>query len=447
METARRIPPEAMTITGAKDELNLAEFPLCVPGHRPVSGQKTLRFQDRIWDRSAGDYVTRQLTITGSDAYGLPTALDDDVLLGLVQLSRQQGFRAPRVPFTRYQLIRLLGWRDESKSYERIDTSLNRWTGVTLFYANAWRNKERGCWVDEKFHVLDNVRLHRRRQGRGSSFVWNEVLFESFRSGNLKSLDFEFFRRLRTPTAKRLYRFLDKRFHRRRRCEFSLKELAWEHVGLARSYDVAGLKRRLRPGIEELEERGFLEAMGPQDRCWRVCTGEWRIRFEKAASRPRKPQGEGLAGELMKRGVDAVVAERMVSDIAADQIRRQVEAFDGLKSRESLRNPAGYLIRAIEGDYAPPKGSVHERSAQKPARCTRVRGRKRRNDETRHREERVSQFWASLSPEAAAVAEEEALSQMGPFQRRLIAAGGSAGAAARQAALDAYARNRSREVD
>ena len=74
--------------------------------------------------------VTRQLLITAvPEEYGLPTARDDEVILGLLQLSRLQGFADRRVAFTRYQLIRLLGWRDESKSYERIEKSLNRWIG------------------------------------------------------------------------------------------------------------------------------------------------------------------------------------------------------------------------------------------------------------------------------------------------------------------------------
>jgi hypothetical protein len=53
-----------------------------------------------------------------------------------------------------------------------------------------------------------------------------------------------------------LYRFLDKRFFHRDRWEFDLKEFAWEHAGISRGYDVADLKRKLRPAIAELERRG-----------------------------------------------------------------------------------------------------------------------------------------------------------------------------------------------
>src|SRR5262249_47716703 len=154
-----------------------------------------------------------------------------------------------------------------------------------------WWNRDHRCWADEKFHILDNVTVldrdqARQRQGQSalpfSSFVWNEVVFRNFRAGNLKGLDFEFFKRLNSSVAKRLYRFLDKRFFHRAHHEFDLKELAWEHIGLARSYDVANLKRKLLPGIQELEEQGFIMVMPSTERFKKIRSGNWRIVFDKA---------------------------------------------------------------------------------------------------------------------------------------------------------------------
>src|SRR6185503_1200604 len=150
----------------ARDELNLAEFPLCAIADRLAPEQKTLTFEDRTWDSNRGEMVVRQLTVTGSDEYGLPTALDDEVLLGLIQLSKLQCFCDRKVQFTRYQLLRLLGWGDDHKSYGRLEKSLNRWVGVTLYYKNAWWDKGQQCWADEKFHVLDNVTLFDREKAR-----------------------------------------------------------------------------------------------------------------------------------------------------------------------------------------------------------------------------------------------------------------------------------------
>src|SRR5215831_15791726 len=93
-----------------RDELNFAEFPLASVSTSLPKDQKTLEFTDEIFDRSANQRVQRKLTITASDKYGLPTATDDEVILGLIQLSGKSDFANRRVFFTRYELLKLLNW-------------------------------------------------------------------------------------------------------------------------------------------------------------------------------------------------------------------------------------------------------------------------------------------------------------------------------------------------
>ena len=186
--------------------MNLAEFPLAALADRVANGQKTLVFEDTVWDRRAGQEVTRRLTISASDRYGLPTALDDEVILGLVQLTRQARFAAPRINFSKYELIQILGWRQEGKSYRRIDESLKRWLGVTLYYEKAWWNKQAECWIDAGFHLIEQISLARKRAAKGarsanaepaiSSFTWNAVVFQSFQAGYIKQLDMDLYRQL-----------------------------------------------------------------------------------------------------------------------------------------------------------------------------------------------------------------------------------------------------------
>ena len=111
------------------------------------------------------------------------------------------------------------------------------------------------------------------------------MIFQSFQSGNLKQLDLEFYLKLRLPTTKRMYRFLDKRFYRRSRLDFDLRTLACEHIGLSRSYAPTELKRRLKPALEEMEQLGFLEPLGPEERYSYVKRGCWRIIFIRGAMR------------------------------------------------------------------------------------------------------------------------------------------------------------------
>lgn len=274
-----------------KDELNLAEFPIASLADRVPDGQTTLVFEDRL-DRRDGPPIVRRLTIMGTAKHGLPTSMDDEILVGLIQLTKRwNNFTEAKVNFSRYELIELLGWPQTGQSYRRIEESLHRWVGIVLSYENAWWDNAAKSWVDENFHVLDNVSLYdrerrrpakgaaasqasgsRRRGKRGnapaplSSFKWNEVIFRSFQSGNLKQIDLEFYLRLRLPTTKRVFRFLDKRFYRCDKIEFDLRTFACEHIGLSRSYKPTELKRRLRPALAELEQSGFLEPIPEAER-------------------------------------------------------------------------------------------------------------------------------------------------------------------------------------
>ncbi|NLE61991.1 MAG: hypothetical protein GX616_26850, partial [Planctomycetes bacterium] len=357
-----------------RDEMNLAEFPLATLADRAPQGCKTLVFEDCIWDRGHAQHRVRRLTISASDKYGLPTAIDDEVVLGLVQVSKLAGFVDRRVQFSRYRLIHLLGWRDEGRSYRRLEHSLKRWLGVTLYYENAWWDKARKRWVDAHFHLLDDLVLyHRPKPHAGvssktsdaalSSFTWNEMVFRSFQAGFLKQLDLEFYRRLKLAVAKRMYRFLDKKFHFSSTLRFKLPVFACEHIGLSRRYDVAQLKRRLIPAVVELEQAGYLVPLPATDRFHRLRRGQWEVVFVRTAKprRQRRPvsQLSDLESRLIERGVTASAASQLVREHAADLIRGKIAVFDTLQEKRDRRisqNPAGFLVQSIRKDYAPPAG-------------------------------------------------------------------------------------------
>lgn len=375
---------------GWKDELNLAEFPIAALADRIPDGQTTLVFEDRFEQRDSAPIV-RRLTIMGTHKHGLPTSLDDEVLVGLIQLTkRRSNFTNAKVQFSRYELIQLLGWPQSGQSYRRIEEALHRWVGVVLMYENAWWDNRAKSWVDEQFHVLDNVTLYDRERWRTtgrsgtasrgeksepreektplplSSFRWNEVIFRSFQSGNLKQLDLEFYLKLRLPTTKRMYRFLDKRFYRRSRLDFDLRTLACEHIGLSRSYAPTELKRRLKPALEELERLGFLEPLPPEKRYSYVRRGCWRIILLRGCSASgdiQEPDARGSDGvdhlidTLRARGVAARIAQVLVAAHGPTRVRAKIEVFDWLArngDRRVGKNPAGYLVASIRHDYQAP---------------------------------------------------------------------------------------------
>src|ERR671939_903569 len=159
-------PGDPLRDNAFRDELNLAEFPIAALTDRVPDGQTTLVFEDRLEPHDS-EPIVRRLTIMATHKHGLPTSLDDEVLVGLIKLTkRRSNFTDAKVQFSRYELIELLGWLQSGQSYRRIEEALHRWVGVVLMYENAWWDNAAKSWVDENFHVLDNVTLYDRERRR-----------------------------------------------------------------------------------------------------------------------------------------------------------------------------------------------------------------------------------------------------------------------------------------
>ena len=130
------------------------------------------------------------------------------------------------------------------QSLRRLDESLQRWLGVTLRYQNAWWDKAAQTWVNESFHIIDNLTIYDQQTARRirrnpaqtalplSTFAWNDIVFRSFEAENLKRLDLSLYFRLSLAPSKRAYRFLDKRFYRNPLQKF---DSAISHVSISAS--------------------------------------------------------------------------------------------------------------------------------------------------------------------------------------------------------------------
>ncbi len=433
-----------------RDELNLAEFPIALVADRAPRGQKTLYFEDRHG----------RLTVTGSDAYGLPTAADADVIVALLYLTKQRNnFGDVKVKFSRYELIKLLNWPNEGGSYKRLDMAFNRWSGVLLVYDKCWWDNKSKKYRSAKMHIIEDVvfgeESGKARDGRAnpptSTFTWNRTFIESCQADNLRHLDLDTYLSLESAVAKRLYRFLGKRFYYQGDFVFDLEEIAFERVGLSRNYghDAGKIKEKLQPAIDELEAVGFLRPLSRDDRYNRIDRGQWTIRltagplgknprpvrqFPPALTMPDPPDIDRpadapptppppLVDELVNRGVTGTTAADLVGQYPADAIEAKLEVFDWLVEKQDkrvARSPAGYLVKSITDDYAAPKGfesraarqarSEAKRQAEREAAAGRRREREQEDRDRAIREE-VDAYLKRLTPAERTALEAEALAR------------------------------------
>lgn len=450
-------------ITEGRDELNFAEFPLSALSEKSDPSVKTIYFEDKIFDRSRNEFIPRRVTITGSDAFGLPTPLDEEVLLALIQLSKLQGFTSKRVHFTRYQLLQILNWAPNGQSYARLDQALNRWMGVTMYYKNAWRDRKAQSWVDESFHMLERVKIisdERRSSESGytSYFEWNEAVFKSFQNGNVKALNYDFFLSIESSIAKRLYRFLDKRFHHSLSVEFELKSLCYEHVGLSRNSPVADLKRKLSKAIDELESRGFLARLAKEERFRKDAPGLWKVIFRKSTQGVGKkadalaPKREKTVEELLiDFGIREVKAGELVKLFGEDAVREKLTVATWLKERGDqnfISNPPGFLIASIEKDFETPKAFKEEilkaekvratEDAVKRGKATEQRRQEREELEAQRKSKLVEDYLMSLTAQERESIIEQAIASADTAKQKLLALGGKVAEALKDVIVQSY---------
>ena len=359
--------------TISRDEMNLAEFPLAVLSTRADPHVKTLEFEDIVVSKN-GEKIERKWVITSADKFGLPTASDDEVLLGLMKLTVDDGFRATKIHFTRYELLRILKWTTEGRSYSRLQNALDRLSGVRIKATNAFFDNETKSHSTKNFGIIDAYEINDGRDSnpKPSFFIWSEELFHSFQVGFIKKLDLDFLLQLKSAVTKRLFRYLDKHFWYKAKVQISLFTLAHEKIGISRNYKYASsLKQQLEPAIEELLALGFLS------KC--EYTGQGRgteIILYASRGKPRvlgneknsveknsdnenyevlKSSGtEEMLGKLVARGLREPQARALLLAKQESQVARMskiIDYFDSLvRSGSHLvsRSPVGFLYRAVE---------------------------------------------------------------------------------------------------
>ncbi len=442
-----QLAPQEVGFENGVDEMNLVEFPLAAISDRFPAGLKTVEFADQIFDRVENRMVNRRLTISGSDRYGLPTATDEDVLLACLQLTKLKEFLSPTVNFSRYELLRILRWSDDTRNYYRIEQSLRRWKGLVVYSDRAFYDHLEKSWVNRDFGIFDNLYIYRREVAdrqlstQASRFTWNEVLFRSFQAGYLKRLDWGLYTRLESPVAKRLYRFLDKRFYHRGAVEIDLHELANRKIRLSANYNVAQMKRALLKGIEELQSKWDLRSLPDTRQFTKRGKGVWIVRFErKAKRRPSElcpptssvilstVDPSQLEYALTKRQVGPATANELSEQYPVQSVQMMIALYDWYNSRNQPRGP-GFLVNAIKNPDSiaiPPgfKQSVAsavvtpKSSTESPSKSGLIS--KSERDALTREESRAlafSAFWQRLAPTEQSSFENQAVDHALPTKR------------------------------
>ena len=392
------------TSKNGRDEMNLVEFPFALLSTRANPDVKTIEISKQGTNRK-GELVEQKWTVTGSDKFGLPTIIGEEVYIALMALTHQNGFKSQEISFKGVDALRKLGWPLEGKSYWRLRKALRVLSGVNIYALNLfYDNKLKDYIPEKKFSIISNYDWY-GDEDKTIKINWDKFLWTSFKNNYIKAIDTEFYFSLSSAIAQRLYRILDKRFYRKSKVEFDLKELAFDHLLMSRKYHGGKIKERLTPAIEELITSGYLnsyEYQPPKGRTKKVIF--YKGKLTKPTLEKTEPQTQAgdteqtnLLHQLARYGINEIVAKELTEKYA-ERIEAQIKYHEYRLQKHAetvAQNPPGFLRKAIEGDWTAPADYISPEEQE--------RLKKQYQESQRRREMQMKiedyQTWLNQTPE------------------------------------------------
>lgn len=415
-----------------KDELNIVEFPVCLPCHRQPKGRSTILITEEGKDPE-GRPISRHWKVEGLK--GLPLAIDEEVILGLSHLLHQQGFKERHVYFTQHSFLQSLEWNTGLSAYKRLKQSLDRLRGVNIESKGIFWDHKSKCRVTDSFNLIDSYSLYERDRATSdepfiSRVSFSEFMFQSFQAGFIKTLDFDFYLSLKLPIARKLFRYLDKQAHQGQVFDIDLMRLA-EKLAITGSIYPSKVKEHLEASHKELLDRGFLtqafyirRGRSPAIRYTMAPRDNWARTPHRVTVPATRVLENPLVLELVKRGITRIVARGLLGRHDEKLVADKLEVFDHLLSTKSelvTKNPAGFLRASIEKDFAPPAGYVSRADRQR-RKEEEQDARRQRDEEARKEEEvrmqrkaKMDALWTSLNEAERARIEADAVARLNPF--------------------------------
>jgi len=361
---------------------------------------------------------------------GLPTPADEDLLLALLCLAKEQGFERDTVHFSTTQLCDAMHRSVNKATRDRIEEGLTRLKALTIKYEFAWYDKIKaevkpilitGILAEAKFVRREG--RPRRFESHASYVQWTKNFFKSVMSGNLTDIDLDFYFSFSRPGARQLYRHLNKRFYRKQheRYERDLVQLACGHLGMKRS---KYLKRNFDLCVQELEQRGYILPEASTNRYRNVRKGVWRVGFALAPEHRKTTRRRGVgytddvtaswdeatsklvrdfhrlwsgAEEHRAGQGEIAIAERLIEVHGAETIAGALpDAVKILKTKwpdcKTFKGVESYIDDALR--------PLREQQRRKEQRCTeeeQQREESRRREHERKRHADLEEQWLGLS--------------------------------------------------
>lgn len=334
-----------------RGERNVEEWPVFGLGR--AKGDSQSREHTSTIVGEDGSELKQRLEVSAPGKYRLPGRFDYDVYSAVLELLEIRGGMPEdgTLRFSIHELILIMGVEPSGRTYEEVKRSLRRIAATVLESDNAFWSKGQQRHISDTFHMwsvrFDSV-TDKNGSGSRHEIEFGKLFRRSFAEQYLRGLDIGFFWALDSPVAKRLYRLVDLKRDGAASWDTDLFDLQ-DLIPIGPYAYVSKIKEKLSAAHEELIERGFLSAVRYK--------GKTGVEYSVSAAFVDRRKGLELAGTREDYiAIKLLTESGLRGDVARDLVAKHGPAHctryaNAIPHQKNLRNPAGWLRRAIEEGY------------------------------------------------------------------------------------------------
>lgn len=338
-----------------KLESNFEEYPLGQLGKKPTDKPLSFNTKNVLED---GTVIEGEWRLIPSSEYHEPLGFDFDVYFAVAELVERNGGMPEDgvVDFSLYELREIIGLQPGGKTYSQIRRSLELWALLGIRSKRAfWQHGE--CKHITDFFRIWDVTFDDSKKGGGGDRALHTISFNqryrrNFLDNYITGISSEVYWGLSSRLARRLYRLIE-RMRAGDGC-YEIDIFEWKRrIPLIGNYSKPSkIKQKLKKAHDELLSVEFLSQI--------EFPANDRVRYllsDAFLSERRMLELSGSEEEFA--AIRLLASHGLRGDVARDLVAKHGPAHctryaNALPHQKNLRNPAGWLRKAIEEGFELP---------------------------------------------------------------------------------------------
>ncbi|MDD5013880.1 MAG: replication initiator protein A [Atribacterota bacterium] len=424
-------------------EVNLLIFPFFILERK--SNKLETEYKDIV--KRGNNKIEIIWNVSANAKYGYPGLFDREVHKVIEQIIseilKKEGEIKNPIPFSIYDLCnRMEITTSGGKNYRKAKEALERIRMTGIKSEGAFYHKGKKEWLSKVFGLYDSI-IFRGEQLEDGSIAEKNLLYlgniylQSLNSFNIKSIDYTYWRSLKSKIASRLYEILGIKFYGLRNkkegfIRYKYSTLCQLLPVTPHSY-ISSAKRQLNSSNNELKDTGFISKYewnenGSKDWLIYYWPGE-RAKEEMKRAKIKNIDGQTeeylpgpkkevikyskdlsacnaqaeqsiLINQLVKINVSKVTAENLIKNNDQGLIKKWIEAINYTNAEDK----AAYLVKAIRENWQVPEEYLRgikekqQREEEEKIEFIKIKQKEEENKKRQEEIKKIEQIYNSLDP-------------------------------------------------